>query len=357
MKKCSEMAEYISLYIDNELDLDERKEFEDHIAECQNCKNELDEIMQIVNICKNIKEEELPDNFREELHRKLLDASGQSGNKSKILFFRSKYFKMLSSIAAVFLLFFLIKGVYDFNSFVGSKTGGTAPQMKSVAPKQNASADQFTDQANGSGTADTTSPRSEIQAGKLGGTASGRAAGENRDNQYSLDAAVASPENVVKNQTNIVITVDDPSAKLENVKDIAAKSSGVEQSAITATVDSTITAFTIADAGDSVELNFSFPSDQYNTFLTELTSSFGQQNIQQGAIETEDMTVKLEDLIRQSDALDVKIGELEKKTDTTDQSEIDKLKEEKRTLQSTIDAIRLGTDLTYVKVVLKKPAK
>ncbi|NJD03333.1 MAG: hypothetical protein FIA99_12245, partial [Ruminiclostridium sp.] len=120
MKKCSEIKELISLYIDDELETDERREFEEHTDSCGECRDELDELTRIIGLCRITEEEELPVDFRIELHQKLLEVQKQS-KEVKPVFYNTRYFKLFSSVAAVFLLVFLIKGFYDFDLFSNGK--------------------------------------------------------------------------------------------------------------------------------------------------------------------------------------------------------------------------------------------
>lgn len=377
MKKCSEIIENISLYIDDELDSEARAEFEKHISNCETCKNELDDIMNIFDICRNTEEEELPIGFKDELHKKLLEASGQLGKKSKILFFRKSYFKLISSVAAVILLFFLIKDVYYIDFFKGSKTGNMAPQLSmsidsaqkekateksfSVQENQNVANDDVIVQSTIAGTgaaSDSIGAKAENAGGVsdyTGGATTGRASNQARENQYALKAAVAN-ESVITSKTSIVITVENPSEKLETIRNIANNNNGMEQTTVTATFTASDKETTAKVDQDSIELNFGIPNDQYDKFMNELTTGLGKENLQIGVVETEDMTAKLEDMIKKSDDLDIKINEWEKKDGSNDQKELENLKEKKRTLQSSIDSIRLGADITYVRVVVKKPS-
>lgn len=116
---CDRAKSLISLYIDNELDEKERSEFQEHINTCEACRNELNAISETVNLLKSIPEVELPSNFREELHEKLIIAKEEEKrNKRKVLFFiRNNYFKAVSALAAGVAVIFALRVLF-FGGFM-----------------------------------------------------------------------------------------------------------------------------------------------------------------------------------------------------------------------------------------------
>lgn len=356
MKKCSEIKELISLYIDDELEADERREFEEHTDSCGECRDELDELTRIIGLCRITEEEELPVDFRIELHQKLLEVQKQS-KEVKPVFYNTRYFKLFSSVAAVFLLVFLIKGFYDFDLFSNGKADrsveginnmAAAPakdgiQMKAALPE---TADGTGDSKERSGEAfqDSYNGGKGTQAG---GTEADRSTAGDREPLVGL-AAAETKEGVYKNSTGITIAVDDPETQIENIKAIAVKSSGMEPQA----EDGAGTAYT-AEADGSIVLFLNIPGTQLNAFINALNTGYGQSNVQPEAVIKEDMSAAIEDLLKQSDNLDLEIEKAEN-ADDVDTGELDKLKGQKVEIQDRIDAIRLESDLINVKVILKK---
>ena len=104
MKSCKEINELISLYIDGELNKAEIREFEEHIGTCAKCKEEVKIQMEIIDLCNNIEDVELPKDFNKQLHQKLVS---ENQRKGPLFWKNSKYIKLVSSIAAVFLLIFI----------------------------------------------------------------------------------------------------------------------------------------------------------------------------------------------------------------------------------------------------------
>lgn len=365
MKKCSEIKELISLYIDDELAPDERIEFEEHIAACEECKDELDELTEIVGFCRATTEEELPDNFKTELHQKLLEVQKQSEAAARTAFFRSRYFKLFSSVAAVFLLVFLIKGFYDHSLFPVGKAGQSADkanilaetsaeeriQMKAAAPNA----------ANGSGNSMERSgeggaPQESYYAdkGTQAATEIDRSTSGGRETQPGFTVAGAE-DSVSRNTTSITVTVDDPDAQVENVKAVAVKSSGLDETDTQLTGNEAVYS-TMEPIENGVVLLLNIPSTQLNAFIEALNTDYGQGNVQPEAVVKEDMSVAIGGLLKQSDDLDLAIEKVEntESADAGSAEDLNKLKEQKIEIQNKIDTIRMESDLTNVKVILKK---
>ncbi len=72
MLKCEETRELMSLFIDNELTDAEQAVFNKHITTCSQCKQELKLLQDIVAVFNTVEEVELPDDFKEQLHGKLV---------------------------------------------------------------------------------------------------------------------------------------------------------------------------------------------------------------------------------------------------------------------------------------------
>jgi len=85
--KCETIRNMISSYIDKDLNDIEKSELEKHIAECKECREEYENLLDIIAACGNLEEVELPQNFRTELHQRLVGEkknffSGILGKKS-----------------------------------------------------------------------------------------------------------------------------------------------------------------------------------------------------------------------------------------------------------------------------------
>ena len=66
--------------------------------------------MEIINLCKNIEDVELPEDFNKQLHQKLVK---EKQGKGPLFWMNSKYIKLASSIAAAFILILLLQVSYN----------------------------------------------------------------------------------------------------------------------------------------------------------------------------------------------------------------------------------------------------
>ncbi len=80
--KCETIRNLLSSYIDRELNDIEKTELENHLAECDECRQEYEMLLDIVSACSNLEEVELPQDFKTELHQRLIE------EKKKKNFFR-----------------------------------------------------------------------------------------------------------------------------------------------------------------------------------------------------------------------------------------------------------------------------
>lgn len=366
MKNCSEIRENISVYIDSELSIEDRLAFEEHLASCPDCRQECDEIMQIVGLCKDMQEVELPDNFRDELHRKLIDAAGKSNVKSNILQ-RSKYIKIISSIAAGFVLIFLFSSVFKLGFSPNMKSTGSANIAPVQAEQKSAAAakEETVGETFGAATASVADSNPDIQFSESTSSyttkqssdtvpATGRSATDaGRTVQSPALAFAKAAEAVNSSVATLTVLVDDPAVQAEDIKSIAVHNGGGEQPAAdfkTKAMDMTDT----TNAGNDIVLTFSIPNEQYNSFTKALNTGYGQSNVEPGALESEDKTSVLYSLITQSNNIDTEIKKLEEADSVANADKINGLQTELQTVQNDIENLRLNTGFTIVTVTVKK---
>lgn len=106
MITCKQAKEMITLYIDNDLSKDELSDFEKHLQSCEQCKEEVDFLQSIIAECNAIEQQPLPDNFRQQLHQKLIQTQQdmKSGKPPWYLNWR-----MYSGLAAGIILVIVMK--------------------------------------------------------------------------------------------------------------------------------------------------------------------------------------------------------------------------------------------------------
>lgn len=115
---CSKVQEMMSLYIDDELSKEERKLFEEHIANCEQCKEELDFLQTMINNVNDVNEEkELPKDFHGNLLAKIDSINSteiQTENRINRLNRFRKYYTAVAAVFVVVLVFGFI-GIANIN--------------------------------------------------------------------------------------------------------------------------------------------------------------------------------------------------------------------------------------------------
>ena len=380
MINCSNARENICAYIDNELGIDERLSFEKHITSCKECKNELDEMSQIVGLCKNLPQQELPVDFKMELHEKLLAVAGRQEVSVKNIK-RSKSFlftKTFASIAAGILLIFLAGSFYRFGLFTQMKAQDSANSAL-MAAEQPAAAKMDGNLTDNGGNGEAEGAVGSNKALKSYSESVGDSAAadsfeidrsssaQNRETALAGAVQMLKLENASNKLSTITITVVDPEVQAEKVKtlalensgDLAEKSSYEIGSAATAPIDQNMTiqaksTIDTAAAPVQTELDLIIPQTQYDQFISALNTTFGEANVQIGAFVTEDVTDALNSNIDRSNEIDSRMQELQKKDSEKNSEEISKLKDEKDTVDSQIEKMRLGSDFVNITVLINK---
>lgn len=116
---CTKVSSIMSSYIDDQLSLEEKKMFEEHIANCDSCKEELDFMVNILKDVNDLKDEmELPSDFHENLMVEIDKVKSSRKHTSKITKL-NEFRKYYTTVAAVFiaLLIFGIIGISNLNKY------------------------------------------------------------------------------------------------------------------------------------------------------------------------------------------------------------------------------------------------
>lgn len=127
MYNCEKVLGLINEYIDKELPEDELKEIELHLEQCSECKAEYDLSIKLKNEMASLNQISLPDEFNESLHKKLTNANKKSSNS---------IIKILTSIAAVVLLFIFSAHYLNINSLKDSSFKATGNRRIAMVPTQ-----------------------------------------------------------------------------------------------------------------------------------------------------------------------------------------------------------------------------
>lgn len=107
MNFCKESDRYISLYVDDLLNPNEKEEFLKHIEHCIECSMKLKEMSLIADICREDDAIQLPDDFASSLHNRLVEMNIQEKNsKVKPFVYNKKWIAGLSTAAVIAISLF-----------------------------------------------------------------------------------------------------------------------------------------------------------------------------------------------------------------------------------------------------------
>ncbi|HOQ06183.1 MAG TPA: anti-sigma factor [Clostridiales bacterium] len=382
MMNCADVRENISAYADDELSAAERKSFEEHISSCPECREELDEMVRIIKLCRSVPLYDLPEGFRDGLHEKLtaaakdLNASGAEKTKRK---WTAKTF---ASIAAGILLIFLggsimrfgllsarlgSKAVTDQNAtsagaserpageiFDGS-TGITMTEEGSFYIQFNERSEAMKDEA-----------EEEMKTGGPGHKLMGPRPFEiNRSEDHErLNALTMQQNGAVSFKTSeMYVNAEDTAAAMETVIALATDNNGmlyrdradyghdqgsVQNSPLNQTVKNT----SRTDSQAQLKLVLAFTETDFGNFAAALNDTFGAANVQTGAMVHEDRTDELNMLIDKANEYDQLINEMKEKGDGDSVGEIDRLRKEKEDVDRQIYSLRAGSGFVTVNVYI-----
>ncbi len=103
---CKEFNDKLSLFIDDELNNEEKKQIEEHIKDCNNCRKQYVILKKIVDELNAVPQEQLPEGYCKNLHNKLK----QVHKKSKIKFNWRRYTIVAATVVLVFVAGFIYMG-------------------------------------------------------------------------------------------------------------------------------------------------------------------------------------------------------------------------------------------------------
>jgi len=392
MKNCDEIREQISMYIDGELDETQLAEFEEHINSCVECRNELDEIKSIISMCSSIEEEELPDNFREELHSKLLAVKEETMRKNKVVKLHNRYIQIISAAAACLLIVVLTKGFlldgfspkHSKNDM--AKTGTAETQMadeKEDTVDESAGISGFSvenDTASGSaeleGSNDETDgvqqfsimaePKTEKSlTNGTGDTVSNGTGDTVSDGAGDIVSRSTVPSerkhflqrsdegNVYSNNVIINAKVNgELDSEIQNIRELAVDVGGEfsEQSAEIALAKEQQNA--VGENGTETVLSFKILYNQYQNFFDSLTEYVGTENITADK-SSQDMSNIIESYKIRLNEIEDEISRIEKSENTSSPDVLESLNEERQNIINEIEKIMLDSDYIYVTIYIQ----
>lgn len=418
MKKCDDIRELISLYIDGELVGDLLSEFEEHIRSCEDCRNELEDVKSVIAMLNDAPEEDLPSNFKDELHEKLLRE--QTKKESFVSVVLSRYSHVFASAAGL-LIIFSIWVVYK-NNFVS--TNDALPNVSSIqsydgkenGDKENAVAEKFDlvdgenrvysrfskelpqdntkensaegtqDQSIIAGTADapvitfsekSLNPKYDPADKQTASVGNGELAFGRKNTDIATPKAKTSSEpksDVIavvvddsrSSAADFTVSASDPEAKSETLKEIAASLGGEEQLLINASASMTTedmksiaseaASYTLtAGSSDVAVLNFRIPGNNYGSFLKKLNETFGDSNVKSnGGTINTDNTKRKAEIQKEIAEIDKQIQSNVNNTFWNNSSEHNTLVENKNGLNRELEEINKNSQYVTVTIRLQK---
>lgn len=99
-KQCICFKERMSEYIDNVMNEQEKRKFKEHMNICADCSEELNQMQHIVNILKELPEEDLPENFHKDLMSRIYMIKAQEANSEKTKMNIRKLLRYVAPVAS-----------------------------------------------------------------------------------------------------------------------------------------------------------------------------------------------------------------------------------------------------------------
>jgi len=115
MKDRCKFSEKIYMYIDNQLDEQQKAIMLEHMEKCNSCKEEFELFNVVQNEFKGMEEVKLPNGYHQKLHMKLVKAVNESNTETKRSYFGFMN-KFVPIAAAMLLVFVTVKGVSVYNA-------------------------------------------------------------------------------------------------------------------------------------------------------------------------------------------------------------------------------------------------
>ena len=342
MKKCEDIRELISDYIDGDMAGDLLSEFEEHISSCEECRKELDDVKSIIAMLNDTPDEDLPLNFKDELHERLLDEKAKKKNVISLII--TKYSHVFASAAGL-LIIFSIWMVYNNNmglkdgspdissiqSYESNEYGtrefkndgslefgnaGENPNLRSYSGDVNNKSEadvgiqqaQEQDTVNISDSVDISAGKYDIAIDasnpnmknrsqeKIDSKASDHINTEKQevtigsdDNNITLSMASIAPvpdENLYKS-ADFTVNTKDTSSGINSIRSIVSSLGGEELSSIVKVTGTGANEGVLSSIPDNMpgetwnneSLNFKIPANEYQLFCQKVNEIFGQSNV------------------------------------------------------------------------------
>ncbi|HEX3030182.1 MAG TPA: zf-HC2 domain-containing protein [Clostridia bacterium] len=412
MKNCDEIMNKIYGYLDKELDELESAEFESHIKACQECRNELDETKRLMDICKDMPEEELPQDFRKGLHDRLVEEKHAMESKQKSTYIIRKYLAICSTVAAVLVIAIIVKGLpwnspidrqsvhsqsktdykknqpetgtsadskspaYTWNDDNNTEKSGNTKNIKNTENNENnqntkntspaKSKSQSASDYSASKSKRIVPPVTHIPASNEGAASksSNKEASESRPSKKASTSvsdqgnrmmAYGVQEDIKTYQLkNISISVVS-SNQSEDIEKIKSNFLPYSAEMILEAADKTSSQDNMSTTGtsDSAEIKIKVPNATYQQFIDYLNSNFSSAGIEIGELNVVDVTGQIKDYQDKVSVLSAAADKAYKTAKDTDQAGDKKTDDELLKVQNEMNELKSETEYTTVVIVFK----
>ncbi len=293
MKNCIEVKELLSLYIDGELDVKTSEEVKKHMRFCSECYEEMEDIKKVIQECRECEDEELPDGFQEQLHKKLVaeaEKQRSAAIRSKKI---TKFLGIASSVAAVLIMAVIVKDVW-FNQSLTSKSDSPESAI-SAKPAATNNAKFSLQDADNSTPSETNKSKTKEATSGSGNNTTSSSVGSNK--KAGSDMQVSRSEDGVLRLNlpagSYIRSSEAITLKCDKPEDISVKlnewSFNNNSIALNITEDQT---FATGLAAQNA-LNFKVPASKYAEFKSLLKKSFPNCDISFGNLSKEDVTPQI----------------------------------------------------------------
>jgi len=122
MKDCRKIRELFSEYIDGVLDKENIDLVEEHLSKCEACRKELNKLVEMLKILKNLKKEETPPDFLETLHKRIKRRESLNAFLNKLLKSPNVKVPLVVCIMIIFVIaIFKTVNIYYLSKTVSEK--------------------------------------------------------------------------------------------------------------------------------------------------------------------------------------------------------------------------------------------
>lgn len=384
MKACEEIIDSISLYIDDILDKESLVEFNKHISECEECRMKLEEYKLQIELCNEL-EEDLPVEFKEQLHLKLVEEKEKERKREKVVSQRNRYMKMFATIAACIIFLVAAKGIFGNMNYHMSDSTNSAEAPKAAAPVADAPKaeaaeaeppkyDVFKGEEKKAEAAQAAEQKMKNSAKSDNNGVSNKTADIKAADSYEADnnlensqpkemkgkiqadagvksfTATAPDVKTEDRNFSVTITVSNIDESIARIKDYLADSNGVMIEGTSVNTSMSLKSTDTTDGADKVTVFFmKIPNAQFEKFESSLKAGFDSSaNI--GTLNIEDISGKVSSLQNSLNEMNAKIDS----GDISNQDELNNLKSERDRTKADLARIVDDSNYTYITISMKK---